>query len=192
MKKLITARDIEDIRRSRGHIVVARDVIITPSARDLIRQFHIQLLYEDPEKQALQSRQRAQVIHLAASIPGADALTRLRRFWHALDYEVINLGHLPDARARQDELAGLQLPGFLLFIASDGFAETVWLNKKTHFTAVRCCNAVEAEAARLEVDADILVIPSDYLGWKLALKTAHRFVTTAHVSPQKKHGEKDG
>jgi ribose 5-phosphate isomerase RpiB len=57
---------------------------------------------------------------------------------------------------------------------------------------VRCCNAVEAEAARLEVDADILVIPSDYLGWKLALKTAHRFVTTAHVSPQKKHGEKDG
>jgi hypothetical protein len=100
MKKLITARDIEDIRRSRGHIVVARDVIITPSARDLIRQFHIQLLYEDPEKQALQSRQRAQVIHLAASMPGADALTRLRKFWQALAYQVINLGHLPDARAQ--------------------------------------------------------------------------------------------
>jgi len=47
MKRLITARDVEDVRKSNGSIIVSKNVIITPSAADLIRQYKIRLVEED-------------------------------------------------------------------------------------------------------------------------------------------------
>ena len=181
MKRLITARDVEDVRKSGGSIVVSQNVIITPSAKDLIREHKIRLIEENASGQDSflnpLENPSSNTIYLAYSQGGLDYYQKLKNFWQRLDYEVITIGHVADEAAFNNQFNKYDKKGFLIFVAENGFRETVWFNKVTRFRAVRCSNIIEAKTARQEINADVLVLGAELAGWKQALKTAYAFVT---------------
>lgn len=181
MKRLITARDVEEVRRSKGSIIVSKNVIITPSAKDLIRQYQIKLVEENLANSnkisSPDSNHFSKTIYLASTPGSSDYQQKMKSFWEKLGYKIINFGFVPDEAAFSERFREMDKDGFLIFIAENGFKETVWFNKITRFTAVRCSTILEARTARQEINADTLVLGSELVGWKQALKTAHAFVT---------------
>jgi len=182
MKRLITAKDIEEIRKSRGTLIVSKDVIYTPSAKDLIKEYGISVVEEkkDSPRRVLDAGVMPDIIsqiYFACDPSSEPFLNKMMIFWKKIGYAMKDLGRASDEISFKNLVA--QIPKdmqVMVYIAENGFRETAWFNKYASFSAVRCTGILEVQEALKEMDAKILVIGSELMGWKSALRTSYEFI----------------
>ena len=183
MKRLISARDIEELRKSRGTLIISKNVVLTPTAKDLIKEYGIQVVEEsEGGRRHLDSRGNDTLItpldiYLIADTQSENYVSKMRLFWKKLQFPVTDLGRANDEKTVKNILAKIpETAEAVIYMAENGFRETAWVNKHSPFSAVRCADLLEVQEALGEIDAGVLVLSSELMGWKQALRTAYEFV----------------
>ncbi len=183
MKRLISARDIEEIRKSRGTLIVSKNIVLTPSAKDLIREYGIQVIEETEggrrylDKKGADNSLTPVDIYLLSDTVSENYLSKMRLFWKKLQFPVIEPGKADNETTVKNLLAKIpEEAKVIIYVAENGFRETAWINKYSPFYAVRCGGLLDVQEALAETDARALVISAELMGWKQALRTSYEFV----------------
>jgi hypothetical protein len=180
MKQLITVRDIEKIARHGGALVLSQKAILTPSAKDLIKEKNIRVIYEEAAAMEFKAASLPREGIIGGHSDYRRELQGLRQFMAATRLKC-------DILSPADEIttaAVAVLPRLkdndrrlFFYLAGDGFRETAWMNKNSDVIAARCQSADEAQLLASYSEIRVIVFGMDFISNKQMYKSIHHILT---------------
>ena len=177
MKKLLTERDIYNAAKESSIILISRDDILTPSARDKIKELGLTIVDKDEAEKLgdnisdSSKKVRLNKIVLGSDHTGFKMKNILSKVLTEKGYHLIDVGtydekscDYPDfafAAAKKVQ-AGEADSGIL--IDATGIPSAITANKLNGIRAATCYNEFSVKSAREHNDANILVIGARALG----------------------------
>ena len=177
MKKLLTEKDIYNAAKESEIILIGKDDILTPSAKDKIKELGLKVVdKEEAEKLGDESYKLSKTTRLNRVVIGSDhtgfktknLLTKVltEKGFHLIDvgtYDEKSCDY-PDfafaaAKKVQDGEAD-----FGIVIDATGIPSAITANKLNGIRAATCYNEFSARSAREHNDANVLVLGAKALG----------------------------
>lgn len=191
MKKLLTEKDIYNAARESKIILISRDDILTPSARDKIKELGLTIVdKEEAERLGDQTLINTKTGRLNKIVLGSDhtgfrtknMLTKLltEKGFHIIDvgtYDEKSCDY-PDfafAAARKVQAGEAD---FGIVIDATGIPSAITANKLTGIRAATCYNEFSARSAREHNDANVLVLGARALGEETIKSILEVWLTT--------------
>jgi ribose 5-phosphate isomerase B len=177
MKKLFTERDIYNAARQDNIILISRDDILTPSAKDKIKELGLKIVDKDEaEKLAGESNKLSKTVNLNKIVIGSDHTgfkikNTLSRLLTEKGFLLIDVGtydekscDYPDFAFAAAKKVQAGEADFGILIDATGIPSAIAANKLRGIRAATCYNEFSARSAREHNDANMLVIGAKALG----------------------------
>lgn len=177
MKKLLTEKDIYNAAKESKTILIGRDDILTPSAKDKIKELGLTVIDKDEAEKlgndtsALTKSGRSNKIVLGSDHTGFKIKNLLTKILTEKGYKLIDVGtydekscDYPDfafAAARKVQSGEAD---FGIIIDATGIPSAITANKLAGIRAATCYNEFSARSAREHNDGNILVLGARALG----------------------------
>ncbi len=177
MKKLITEKDIYNSAKESEIILIGKDDILTPSAKDKIKELRLKVVDKDEaeklgdESRNLYKTTRQNKIVIGSDHTGFKTKNMLTRVLTEKGFQLIDVGtydekscDYPDfafAAAKKVQEAEAD---FGILIDATGIPSAITANKLNGIRAATCYNEFSARSAREHNDANVLVMGAKTLG----------------------------
>ncbi len=187
-KKLITEKDIRDAaKQGKQSILLEKNVILTPSAKDALAQFHIKVTSPDEKLQPASSVSQSTSSYQHTEIPPTHAGGNLivigsdhggfatkeiiKKFLNDLGYKVLDIGtnseeacDYPDYAYAVARIVAKGEAWRGIMIDATGVASSMVCNKIPGVRAAACYNEFVAQSSREHNDANVLTIGAKAIG----------------------------
>jgi len=191
LKKLIKEEDVRQASKAGRKIVVDKNTVLTPGAKDLGKALNI---FADPEDNTAYlsphlsqniTRWPLHKIALASDHGGFYMKEELKTFLRSKDFIIIDLGpsnsnpcDYPDYAIQVAEMVASAKADCGIMIDSVGVGSAISANKVRGILAAKCNNAAEAKSAREHNYANVLTLGSKIIGITNALDIVMAFLNT--------------
>lgn len=177
MKKLFTEKDIYNAAKDDKIILISKDDILTPSAKDKIKELGLKIIDKDEaEKLGDESYKHSKTVKLNKIVIGSDHTgfkikNILSRLLTEKGFQLIDVGtydenpcDYPDFAYAAAKKVQEGEADFGVLIDATGIPSAITANKLSGIRAATCYNEFSARSAREHNDANILVIGAKTLG----------------------------
>ena len=172
------------LNRGGDAVYVTADAIVTPLARDLIRQQKVRLVVADDEA-VIQDPQKSSVVALGADHKGFELKEQIAQMLRDAGREIVDCGtHAPqetsyvgivqkvsDAVTENNLMMGI-------VVDESGTGTAIVANKAKGIRAVSCRDVTSAKFARAHVDANILCLGVGVVGHTAAKEIVATWLST--------------
>jgi len=176
MKKLFTERDIYNAADEDKIILLGKDDILTPSAKDKIKELGLTIVNKDEAEKISATNNLSKTIHLNKAVLGSDhtgfkVKNLLSKILIEKGIGVIDVGtydekscDYPDYAFAAAKKVQVKEADFGILIDATGIPSAITANKVKGIRAATCYNEFSARSAREHNDANILVVGAKTLG----------------------------
>ncbi len=177
MKKLITERDIFNAARESEIILIGKDDILTPSAKDKIKELGLKVIDRDEaEKLGDDSHKLSKTTRLNRIVIGSDhtgfrTKNMLSKELIGKGFQLIDVGTYDEKSCDYPDFAFAAArkvqegeADFGIIIDATGIPSAITANKLGGIRAATCYNEFSARSAREHNDANVLVLGAKTLG----------------------------
>jgi ribose 5-phosphate isomerase B len=177
MKKLITEKDIYNTARESEIILVGKDDILTPSAKDKIKELGLKIVDRDEaerlgdEPHKLSKTTRINKIVLGSDHTGFRTKNMLIKVLTEKGFQLIDVGTYDEKSCDYPDFAFAAArkvqegeADFGIVIDATGIPSAITANKLNGIRAATCYNEISARSAREHNDANMLVLGARTLG----------------------------
>lgn len=177
MKKLFTERDIYNAAREDNIILISRDDILTPSAKDKIKELGLKIVDKDEaEKLTGESNKASRTTKLNKIVLGSDhtgfkVKNILSRLLTEKGFLLIDVGTYDETPCDYPDFAYAAArkvqegeADFGILVDATGIPSAITANKLSGIRAATCYNEFSARSAREHNDANMLVVGAKTLG----------------------------
>lgn len=188
MKRVITAKDVEEAHKKRIPIRLNSGNIVTPYARDRAKQLDVVFEKEtNPEERPIKIPIEGTVttVAIAADHGGFYLKEDLKNYIQELGFKVIDLGpsnadpcDYPDYAFKVAESVSEGIAQRGVMIDSVGIGSAMAANRVPGILAAKCNNVVEAKSAREHNYANVLTLGAKMIGNTMAREIVQAFLTT--------------
>ena len=191
MKKLIKEEDVRKAAKEGQKIVIDKNTVITPGARDLGKTLDIFMdprenaVYVSPELSKNIRRWPLTKIAMGADHGGFQMKEELKTFLRAKDFIVTDLGatnanasDYPDFAFKVAQMVAQGQADCGIIIDSVGIGSAIAANKVPGILAAKCNNSAEAKSAREHNYANVLTLGSKIIGITNAQDIVLSFLNT--------------
>ncbi len=191
MKKLLTEKDIYNAARESKTILISKDDILTPSARDKIKELGLTIVdKEEAERLGEETLLNAKTGRLNKIVLGSDhtgfrTKNMLTKLLTEKGFQIVDVGtydekscDYPDfafAAARKVQAGEAD---FGIVIDATGIPSAITANKLAGIRAATCYNEFSARSAREHNDANVLVLGARALGEETIKSILEVWLTT--------------
>lgn len=180
MKKLITERDILNLIKSGSNVLfVNKGTIITPLAKDKIKELKIELKNEVQQEQNILLPERLNFLGNLKCAIGSDHTgfvikETIKKFLSEKGYSVYDVGTFsnkscdyPDFALEVAKKVGTKEVDFGLLFDATGIPSAITANKIPGIRAATCYNEFSAKSSREHNNCNIIVLGAKMLGEEL-------------------------
>ena len=194
MKKLLTEKDIYNAAKESKTILISRDDILTPSAKDKIKELGLTVIDKDEAEKlgndtsAPAKSGRLNKIVIGSDHTGFKIKNLLAKILTEKGFKLIDVGtydekscDYPDyafAAARKVQAGEAD---FGIVIDATGIPSAITANKLAGIRAATCYNEFSARSAREHNDANILVLGARALGEETIKSILEVWLTTGFL-----------
>ncbi len=177
MKKLLTEKDIYDAAKESVIILVGKDDILTPSAKDKIKELGLKIVdREEAEKLGDESHKLSKTTRLNKIVIGSDHTgfrikNMLTKVLTEKGFKLIDVGTYDEKSCDYPDFAFAAAKkvqegeaDFGIVIDATGIPSAITANKLNGIRAATCYNEFSARSAREHNDANVLVVGARTLG----------------------------
>jgi ribose 5-phosphate isomerase B len=176
MKKLITENDVKKIiKEGRNVIVISKDTVVTPLAKDMIKTNRMTIVEREPsannpsfgDQNSTQSRR----ISIGSDHTGFKMKNILVKYLGERGFQINDEGTFDEKSCDYPDFAkavALKVAtgkaDFGIILDATGIPSSITANKIKGIRAATCYNAFSAKSAREHNDANVLVLGAKSLG----------------------------
>jgi ribose 5-phosphate isomerase B len=176
MKKLFTERDIYNAAREDKIILISKDDILTPSAKDKIKELGLIIVDKDEAEKISGTQIPSQTTHLNKIVIGSDhtgfkVKNILSKMLIDKGMQIIDVGtydekscDYPDFAYAVAKKVQIKEADFGILIDATGIPSAITANKLKGIRAATCYNEFSARSAREHNDANVLVVGAKSIG----------------------------
>lgn len=177
MKKLFTEKDIYNAAKESKTILVGRNDILTPSAKDKIKELGMTIIDKDEAEKlgndisGINKAGRSNVIVIGSDHTGFKVKNMLTKILNEKGFNLIDVGtydekscDYPDYAFAVAKKVQTGEADFGIVIDATGIPSAITANKLSGIRAATCYNEFSARSAREHNDANILVLGAKSLG----------------------------
>ena len=191
MKKLLTEKDIYNAARESKTILISSDDILTPSARDKIKELGLTIVdKEEAERLGEQTLVNPKTGKLNKIVLGSDhtgfrTKNMLTKLLTEKGFQIIDVGTYDEKSCDYPDFAFAAASkvqageaDFGIVIDATGIPSAITANKLTGIRAATCYNEFSARSAREHNDANVLVLGARALGEETIKSILEVWLTT--------------
>lgn len=177
MKKLFTEKDIYDAAKESKTILVGRDDVLTPSAKDKIKELGMTIIDKDEAEKlgneipGAAKAARSNIIVIGSDHTGFKIKNVLTKILTEKGFNLIDVGTYDEKSCDYPDYAYAAAKKvqngdayFGIVIDATGIPSAITANKLAGIRAATCYNEFSARSAREHNDANILVLGARTLG----------------------------
>jgi ribose 5-phosphate isomerase B len=176
MKKLFTEKDIYNAAKEDKIILLSKDDILTPSAKDKIKQLGLKVVDKDEAEKISAAQNLTQTGHLNKVVIGSDHTgfkikNVLTKVLVDKGIQVIDVGtydekscDYPDYAHAVAKKVQMKEADFGILVDATGIPSAITANKLKGIRAATCYNEFSARNAREHNDANVLVVGAKSIG----------------------------
>lgn len=190
MKKLFTERDIHNTAGEDKIILISKDDILTPSAKDKIKELGLTIVDKDEYgkiagTQNLSKTKRLNKVVIGSDHSGFKIKNILSKILNQKNIGIIDVGtydekscDYPDFAYAVARKVQLKEADFGILIDATGIPSAITANKLKGIRAATCYNEFSARSAREHNDANIIVIGAKSIGEETIKSILEVWLTT--------------
>ena len=176
MKKLFTEKDIYNVAKEDKIILISKDDILTPAAKDKIKELGLKIIDKDEAEKISGSPNLSKTTHLNKIAIGSDHTgfkikNILSKILIEKGMQVIYVGtyderscDYPDFAYAVAKKVQMNEVDFGILIDATGIPSAITANKLKGIRAATCYNEFSARSAREHNDANVLVVGAKSIG----------------------------